>query len=266
MPSPHPIPCRAEILRNEKVAPEVYWLELGLGGHFPPPYPGQFVLLRVLNAWEPFLLRPMSIFAFETSRRGSRMEVLYRVVGRGTRILASRCIGEPLDLIGPLGRGFQAGGGRPRILIGGGMGVAPLVFLASRPEPEDVLILGCRSTSEFPVDFVRERVRVPVRVCTEDGSCGVTGVAPEMAEALAAQCEWKVEVIAGGPPAMLAVVARLCEDRDVPCQVTLEARMACGTGSCLGCAIPTRPPGLYRRACTEGPVFEAREIRWEALP
>jgi dihydroorotate dehydrogenase electron transfer subunit len=266
MRKPHPIQSRAEILRNERVAPEVYWLVLGLEPGFPQPSPGQFVLLRVLDAWDPFLPRPMSIFGFQRVGGQARLEILYRVVGRGTRVLASRCAGEDMDVTGPLGRGFAPGSGSPRILVAGGMGVAPLAYLAASPEPDDVLVLGCRSQTEFPVDFIRERTAVSFRVCSEDGSCGVTGVAPDLAQALAAEWDWKVEWVAAGPPAMLASVARLCEQRDVRCQVTVEAKMACGVGSCLGCAIPTRTPERYRRACKEGPVFEASDIRWENLP
>ena len=146
---------RAEILRNDRVAPEVYWLVLGLEPDFPPPSPGQFVLLRVQDAWEPFLPRPMSVFGFQKNGGEARLEILYRVVGRGTRVLASRGVGECVDVTGPLGQGFTPGSGPPRILVAGGMGVAPLVYLAARPEPDDVLVLGCRSQTEFPVDFIR---------------------------------------------------------------------------------------------------------------
>ncbi len=265
MPSHPPIQCEAVVHRHEEVAPRVHWLALEVGSEFPRPDPGQFVFLRVADGWDPLLRRPMGVFGF--GRMGGRrvLEILYQVVGRGTRLLAARGIGERVDVVGPLGRGFEGDHTRPRVLVAGGMGVAPLVYLFE-VSGGDVFILGCRSASEFPVDFIRERLATPIRVATEDGSRGSTGLASDLAREAGRERAWKVDVAAAGPVPMLQVLAGLCEANGVRCQVSLEARMACGLGSCLGCVVPTRTPDVYRRACKEGPVFEAGTIRWETLP
>lgn len=259
-----PIQCDAAVLHQERVGPGVYWLVLGVDAAFPAPVPGQFVFLKVSEGWEPFLRRPMSVFAFRRTRARSELEILYRVVGRGTALLARRRAGDGIDTLGPLGNGFRAGEGLARILVAGGMGVAPLVFLASSLGAEDILILGCRSASEFPVEFVVERTPESTRVVTEDGSCGRSGLASDVAGDVAEERRGDIEFLAAGPSAMLAAVARLARARGARCQVCVEARMACGVGACNGCVVPT-VGAAYRRACKEGPVFEAEEIRWDAL-
>ena len=265
MPPQHPTQCEAFVAEHREVSPHIHWLVLAVEGEVAKPEPGQFVFLRVTDALDPFLRRPMSVFGFRESGSQSEIEILYRVVGRGTAVLARRRKGERVDLIGPLDRGFRLGDGPRRVLVAGGMGAAPLVYLAAHLPPEDELVLGCRSGAEFPVPFLEARVSRPVRVSTEDGSLGRRGLASELASDLAAEHGWAVQFMAAGPAGMLAALARLARDRKVGCQVCLEARMACGVGSCLGCVVPASGPEPYRRVCTEGPVFDAGEIRWEVL-
>ncbi len=266
MPLPHPIQHEAIVHRHEEVAPEVYWLSLDVGDEFPRPEPGQFVFMRVTDGWDPFLRRPMGVFGFGRTDGRRVLEILYKVVGRGTRLLTFRKRSEIINVIGPLGRRFEMNRRRSTMLVAGGMGVAPLVFLSQVAGGDDVFILGCRSASEFPVDFIRGRLPVPLRVATEDGSLGSMGLASDLAREVGQERGWDFEVAAAGPSPMLAAVAALCETQGVRCQVSLEARMACGVGSCLGCAVPARTPEVYLRACREGPVFESTDILWEALP
>jgi dihydroorotate dehydrogenase electron transfer subunit len=264
MPSHPPTPCEAAVQRHEELTPGIYWLVLDVGEEFARPDPGQFVFLKVAQGMDPFLRRPMSVFAFSGSGKRRRLEILYRVTGRGTRVLASRGRGERIDLVGPLGRGFERG--NPALLVAGGMGVAPLAFLAQAGSGEDELLLGCRSASGFPVDFIRERIPIPLGIVTEDGSCGGRGLASDLAREAGEKRGWRVEIAAAGPPAMLRAVAEIAAARKIRCQVSLEAPMACGVGACHGCVVPTRGADAYRRVCREGPGFVGGDIRWEALP
>jgi len=163
MPKPRPIQRDAVILHQRQVTDGIYWLALDVGDPFPRPDPGQFVFLRVSENWDPFLRRPMGVFGFRREGAQGILEILYQVVGRGTEILSRRRKGESIDVLGPLGRGFEIERLRSRLLVAGGMGIAPLAFLAEVSATDDVFILGCRSAHEFPVDFLRERIGIPLR-------------------------------------------------------------------------------------------------------
>ncbi len=222
--------------------------------------PGQFVMLRVTPGIDPLLRRPFSIHRM---LEGGEFEVLFRVVGRGTRALGGVHVGDRVDALGPLGRGFRLEGSRP-LIVGGGIGVAPLLFLAEsfleagvRPK----LLLGARTERDLLCQDDFSCLALPFAVATEDGSAGSPGLVTRLLRRELAEGTEGVSVYACGPLPMLRAVARLCRERDVPCQVSLEAHMACGIGACLGCVVP-EPGGGYVRVCKEGPVFRAEEIDW----
>jgi len=219
--------------------------------------PGQFLMLKSSPGFDPLLRRPLS---FHETYDDS-FELLYKVVGRGTLILSGRKCGEHVDSIGPLGKGFRPAGGRP-LLVAGGIGIAPLLFLARRLREEGkepVLVYGARQVS-FLVERERfEGLDVTVRLATEDGSTGFAGTCVELLESEMSKSDYGV-VYGCGPSAMLAAVSELCERYGVEsCQVSIEERMACGVGACLGCSVASSAGG-YLSVCKDGPVFKTGEI------
>ncbi len=239
--------------------------------------PGQFAMIRSAT-WgsDPLLPRPMSLLT-----AGERPSILIKVVGQGTRRMANASSGEVFELLAPLGRPWTdfdverapvAASARRAILVAGGVGVAPLLFLARElaardPSRKPLALYGSRSIADLPLDAELAAVS-ELRIATEDGSRGTRGrVTVILEEALrehAAEGR-PVKVYTCGPEAMMAAVATLCESLDVPCEVSLETPMACGYGVCLGCPVPRSSSGfLY--ACTEGPCIDAAAIAWKGSP
>ncbi len=217
-------------------------------------------MLRVAPGIDPLLRRPFSIHRM---LEGGEFEVLFRVVGRGTRILANVHVGDRVDALGPLGRGFRVEGNRP-LIVGGGIGVAPLLFLAEsfleagiRPK----LLVGARTERDLLCQDDFSCLALPFAVATEDGSAGSPGQVTRLLAREIAEGTEGMTVYACGPLPMLKAVSRLCGEHGIPCQVSMEAHMACGIGACLGCVVPA-PGGGYVRVCREGPVFQASEIDW----
>jgi dihydroorotate dehydrogenase electron transfer subunit len=231
--------------------------------------PGQFVMLRVSDNLDPLLARPFGISAVIQKRS---IELYYQVIGRGTGLLTAARPGSTLVLHGPLGNGFPVPEkGTVPLLVAGGSGFPPLLFFASRYGKRAVLFAGSRDKECLPPaaamkDF-RSRVHA-VRYATEDGSRGTCGF---VTDALAGYLEREAGagtsvIYACGPRAMLAAVAGLAARHAVPCYVSMEERMACGLGVCMGCSIAIKAGG-YKRACKEGPVFDSRDIAWsDPLP
>jgi dihydroorotate dehydrogenase electron transfer subunit len=259
---------KTTVLYNRQVAPDHYCM--GLRGHrdFGVARPGQFVMLRVADQLYPLLRRPFSIHRLvKAPGRPAGFEILYRVVGQGTSILAARQSGDQLDVLGPLGTSFLLPGAMNRpFVVGGGIGVAPLVFLAERiaarlESPLDCSVfLGALCDEALLCRDVFEKLGMSLNLATDDGSCGDQClVTHPVEEALA---DRKPDLIfACGPPAMLACVADLARRHRIPCQVSLEAHMACGMGACLGCAVPQPGhPTRYLHVCQDGPVFDAEEV------
>jgi dihydroorotate dehydrogenase electron transfer subunit len=226
--------------------------------------PGQFVMLRVSENLDPILPRPFGISS--VIGKGA-IELYYRVVGRGTALLAAVPAGRSLAVHGPLGNGFPLPEkGVTPLLVAGGSGFPPLLFFAARHGRRARLFAGSRDRECLPParamkDF-RSRVNT-VHYATEDGSRGTCGfVTDAIAGHLADLPDGERPVIfACGPRAMLAAVSMLAAEHAVPCYVSLEERMACGLGACMGCSVAVRSGG-YRRVCREGPVFDARDIDW----
>jgi dihydroorotate dehydrogenase electron transfer subunit len=233
--------------------------------------PGQFTMVRTA---EPGLLlrRPYSFCTADPA--GGRFTLLVKVVGAGTRALAELSLGSFVDCLGPLGTAFHPPApGREAILVAGGVGIAPFVgfsrLLAERAIPAHVL-LGGRREHDLYLRQEFERLGMNVHCTTEDGSFGERGVVTDLLSKLLAGGERPVELFSCGPSAMLVRVAAMARERKLPHQVSIERRMGCGMGCCLGCVVFTRGAeearGEYRRSCTEGPVFDAEEICWERDP
>jgi dihydroorotate dehydrogenase electron transfer subunit len=261
-----------QILWNEAVGADCFHLGLSCASGYERARPGQFVMLGLGSRHAPLLRRPFSIhrrIAGNGSPAG--IELLYKQVGAGTRILARCRPGDTLDLLGPLGRGFRIPAGCRRVfLAAGGIGVAPLVFLADSLAEAGVdraastVFLGGRSKSDILCVDVFRQMGYAVVTTTDDGSLGNQCLVTHPLEA-AARTRRPQVIYACGPMAMLACVAGISEALRLPCQVSIETVMACGMGACLGCAVAGAQSGAgYRHACRDGPVFEASELRWEA--
>jgi dihydroorotate dehydrogenase electron transfer subunit len=225
--------------------------------------PGQFVMVRVREGVEPLLRRPFSIHRYD--EKSSEFEILFRVVGTGTELLTRVRVGDRVDILAPLGRGFGPGRATP-LLVGGGIGVAPLLFLAERYLDEGLrpkLLLGGREDRDILCHDDFGCLAIPCALATEDGSLGETGLVTALLqrEIESADEREALSVHACGPIPMLAAVARLCAGFGVLCEVSLEAHMACGVGACLGCVVQDVDAENVR-VCKEGPVFESTSLWW----
>ncbi len=250
-----------------EVAPGYRRLRLETQGAFERAVPGQFVMLGLGSSSPRLLRRPFSIHR----RVDDGIDLLYRVVGPTTRAMAALSPGGVVDLLGPLGNGFTVPAAAGRItLAAGGIGVAPLVFLAEtlvvsfRNRPVIDVFLGGRNRDDLLCRDDFKRLGLPVTVTTDDGSAGrqcLVTLPLELAAAAAAPDL----ICACGPPGMLRCVAQMAISRGIACQVSIETLMACGMGACLGCAVAgAQRQAPYLHVCKDGPVFEAQALDWSA--
>ena len=228
--------------------------------------PGQFVHIRCSSGYDPLLRRPFSIH----KRAQGIVDILYQVVGKGTEILSKKKGGDQLDFLGPLGKGFEIEPAFSTIfIVGGGMGVAPLYMVAQEitrlgQGKEVTVLLGAKNKDLILDKDDFERLGMRVMVATEDGSEGYRGLVSDLFERLIlSQTSLSLAVYSCGPVSMLRKIAEVSCRRGFFCQVSLEQRMGCGVGACLGCVI--RGKSGYLRVCKEGPVFHAQEILWDNL-
>jgi dihydroorotate dehydrogenase electron transfer subunit len=229
----------------------------------PEPEPGQFSMLAAIERWgggedeRPFLPRAFSV----ARRRDGESHYLLEDVGPGTRRLCELREGDQLWTLGPLGRGFRAPAPaapapqRRAILVGGGVGIAPLAILQDSLAAPATVLLGFRDRAHA----AGAALLSGARVATDDGSVGERALVTELLEAELALGPAAV-VYACGPPGMLEGVRALCERTGTPAQLALEAGMACGFGACFGCAVPRRGGG-YLRVCLDGPVVDAELLQ-----
>jgi len=228
--------------------------------------PGQFVMVRCGEGYNPLLRRPLSIHRIGANG----IALLFAVVGRGTGWLAERRLGDTLSLLGPLGNGFTLNPKtRDLLLVAGGIGIAPLMALAEQALHSDLrvrLLLGARDAAGlYPANLIPSRLETIVM--TEDGSAGPSrgraGLVTEPLPGLAREAD---QVFACGPLPMYRTLHKMRSKdglRGKSVQVSLETRMGCGVGACYGCTIETR--GGPRRVCRDGPVFELSEVLWDRM-
>ncbi len=226
--------------------------------------PGQFVMIRTAAGKDPLLRRPFSIHQADAA--GS-IQIYFKIVGRGTEILARVREGEELSVFGPLGKGFRINENVPVCLIGGGLGIAPMLFLAkeiSRRKrvntDNDIIILGGRSKGDVePLMADFKQINMQTQAATDDGSFGEHGFVTDVLRKV--QLSSNTIVYACGPEPMMGAIAAYCNDHNLECQVSVESVMACGMGACLGCNRPV-DDGKYVHVCLDGPVFDAKELKW----
>jgi len=252
---------KTKILSNKKIIPGYYKMCLDAPEIAEEARPGQFVHIRVKDGYDPLLRRPFSI---HKSQEG-KIEILYKVVGRGTEFLSGEKIGGRIDILGPLGQGFKEKADFKRvILVAGGIGVAPLYFLTERLVGNDILVLlGAESEKKVLCLEDFRNLNINLEIATEDGSQGYNGLVSDLFLSVLRERPQVDLVCACGPTPMLKKVAQLSLRYKVPCQVSLEQRMGCGIGACRGCTI--KGQNGYLRVCCDGPVFDAHQILWKDL-
>jgi len=226
--------------------------------------PGQFVHVKINQTGDPLLRRPFSIHRIDLAQ--GTISLLYAVVGKGTTIMALDLPGKKVGILGPLGTGFSLPDTKPHhvVLIGGGLGAAPLLFTAERLVEKDIqttVILGYADKHRAMLEGDFKRLGVKTYISTEDGSVGNKGYPTEVLEEMISS-EKIDAVLTCGPEIMMHKVAIICEYAGVNAWVSLEEKMACGVGACLGCVVRIRDEAgsHYEKACKEGPVFKASEV------
>jgi dihydroorotate dehydrogenase electron transfer subunit len=275
------------ILKQGKINPNTFYLVLkNPSSAFKQAAPGQFLEIKVSNNYQPLLRRPFSVHRLE---KGA-LKILYKVVGQGTRLLSEKKAGDLLDVIGPLGNGFtyelRAKSQELPILVAGGMGVAPLMFLAEklmqrkahpsaslRMRPEQgrgtqsakrraTVLIGAKTKSELLCEKEFKKLGCEVKIATDDGTKGLKGFVSELLKQELSTIDYRPSTIyACGPKPMLKAVSQVAQARHLPCQVSLEEHMACGLGVCLGCVVETKQG--RKLVCKDGPVFTGQDIFWD---
>lgn len=208
------------------------------------------------------LRRPISIC--DIDKKAGTLRFVFEVRGKGTEVISRVNVGDNLDILGPLGNGFKAPEGKKIVAVGGGIGVPPLLGLAKQFGENCTAILGFRSYDKIILDKEFAAYGAKTIVCTDDGSVGHHGVVTTpLTEVLAAGDVGLV--CACGPEPMIKAVVKECEDNNIPCRVSLEQRMGCGVGACVVCSCMTVRGGkeYYARVCKDGPVFDAKEVRFD---
>jgi dihydroorotate dehydrogenase electron transfer subunit len=251
-------------------------LELLVPDSFKTASPGQFLHIRIEDSCDPLLRRPLSIHDIEKGRQKNQMvcRIIYEIVGKGTALLAQKKQLAEVDALGPLGKGFDLKklvSCQKVYLVAGGMGIAPLYFLAkkivqiqkTKPGIQTIVLIGAKTKNHILREKEFGDLGLKVHVATDDGSKGfkgkVTGLLKEIL--LSPQSQEPLAIAACGPKAMLAAIADIAHHAHIPTQVSLEEFMGCGLGACLGCVI--RTTSGFERICHDGPVFDAEEILWK---
>ncbi|ADY55041.1 Dihydroorotate dehydrogenase, electron transfer subunit, iron-sulfur cluster binding domain protein [Syntrophobotulus glycolicus DSM 8271] len=269
---------KEKVIENKQIGnPEQGLFRLVLQGEAAlAARPGQFVHIRVGETYDPLLRRPVSIAAMNRERR--ELTLYYRVKGKGTALLTQIRPDEMVSILGPLGNGFQLPSSGRLLLIGGGIGVFPLFSILEAVDRKkvDVKLLWGGENQCFMESAGLDGLKksgIDYELATMDGSTGYKGLVTDLLRTelespqnkrdspaktlLAASC---------GPGGMMKAVAAICREAGVPLQVSLEERMACGVGACLGCVCTVREAGVLQRkkVCKDGPVFDGEEVVWDA--
>ncbi len=272
------IQTKAKIISNLKVAPQHFKMALEAPEIAREATPGQFVHVRVHDKLEPLLRRPFSIHRVEhqsTRAPEHQIEILYKIRGEATEILSSHKAGELLDIIGPLGNGFPLPSPMhpapsTNILVAGGIGVAPLVFLAeklldnapSTQHPAPIVLIGAKTKDLVLCAEEFKPLGCEVKIATEDGSSGFKGLVTDLLKDLLLTVNCKLLTLyAAGPNFMLQEIKKIANMFKILSFGSLEENIACGLGGCFGCAVKTTQG--YKRICKEGPVFNLEEVLWK---
>lgn len=245
------------VVSNKEIMPSVHLIWLEAPEIAMTAKPGQFVMVRCGDHYDPLLRRPLSIHSMAD---GKHIALVFNIVGRGTGWLSQCQIGNALDILGPLGNGFSLQPSSHKLLlVAGGIGIAPLVLLAENAHSEGysiTMLIGAKDSSML---YPRSLLPSPIDIltATEDGSEGKKGMVTELMTDFIAQTD---QIFACGPTSMYKSMAVQNNLKGKPVQISLEVRMGCGLGACYSCTVKTKE-GL-RQVCKDGPVFELNDILW----
>lgn len=253
---------QALVISNNQVGPSLFEIELDAPQTVPFCEPGQFVHIRVSSSHDPLLRRPLSLYDV-VKERGS-ITLLYKVVGSGTEILSRAQVGSYVDIMGPLGRPFSyPTAGQTAVLVGGGVGIAPLLYLARRLQEKGChvkVLYGSQSSQELVALGRFQQLGVEIETAAMDSESGYKGLVTDLlAERLS---EHNIDFLyTCGPEPMMAKVAEYARHHRLDGEVSLEEHMACGVGACLGCARKLKDSDTdYVKVCKDGPVFGLHEV------
>lgn len=259
---------KVKILSNQPKGKNYFRLKFAWPQLAKEVKPGQFIQVKIDDSLEPLLRRPFGIH--RVSSKG--IEILYEVVGKGTHKLSLKKSGEILDILGPLGNGFVIPVPRSLlptrcILVAGGMGVAPLTFLAEKltegknkkAKLKTLVLIGAKTKNHILCADEFKKLGCEVKIATDDGSWGYKGYVSDLLKHTLSVVRglWS-KVYSCGPRPMLKEVRKICMAKNIPCQASFEENIACGIGTCLGCAIKTK--NGFKRVCLDGPVFDIKEV------
>jgi len=267
---------KVKILSRKEVVPNIYLMRLKAPEIAQDALPGQFIHIKCSKDNYPLLRRPFSIHRIDKEK--GEIFILFQVVGEGTKLLAQRVVGDDLDIMGPIGNGFNIYPESKKIMIvGGGIGVAPLLALCEESiwQGKEVRVLIGALKKELVIG--EESVRnlgAKVDVATDDGSYKHKGLVTDLLEGSIREGWLADQIFACGPKSMLKKIVEISLDIHIDCQVSLEERMGCGIGACLGCVCKIKAKEknnnqnqikyIYKRVCVDGPIFEGSEVIWDA--
>lgn len=255
----------AELVKKEQLKPDIFKFSVKAPSIVKEAKPGNFIEIRVTDQLDPFLRRPISIYHLD--KENGVLEFIFQVKGKGTELLAKKDVGKQIDMIGPIGYGtFKYDDYEKIAIIGGGIGVFPLYELAkcAKTDHKNVTTyLGFRSKDFVVLEEEFAEVSDTLVLTTDDGSYAEKGFAINYLEKDIEA--GKIDSIyACGPLPMLKAVQKLAIEKEIPCQISLEEKMACGLGVCLGCAVKTakspKDAPEYWHVCKAGPVFNAKDV------
>ncbi len=270
---------KARILDNVPIASDCFHMSLEAPSIARVAGPGQFIQVLCEGASSPLLRRPFSIHKVknDSSNTQNQIDILYKRVGQGTALLNKKRADDWLDIIGPLGNGFnlplpsslpENKEGQSIVLVGGGIGVAPLLFLAQSLAhiknfaAHIYILIGAKTKESILCTEEFKELGIEVRIATDDGSVGLKGTAAALLRGLLSTLETSRSTIyASGPKPMIREIARISREEEISCYLSLEGVIACGFGACLGCAVNTRKG--YKLICKDGPVFAGSQLLWD---
>lgn len=259
-----PVNINAKLIKKEQLKSDIYKFVISAKEIADIAKPGQFLEIKVSNNIDPFLRRPISIF--DIDKNNSTITFIFQVKGRGTNILSNKDIGDEIDVLGPLGTGtFELNNYKNIAIIGGGIGVFPLFGLAKAAAlvANVNTYLGFRNKDFVVCEDEFKNISKKLVITTDDGSYGENGFAINyLSDDLTKS---NIDCIyACGPLPMLKAVQKLSIEKNIPCQISLEEKMGCGIGACLGCAVKTaastKEAPQYVHVCKMGPVFDATYV------
>ena len=264
---------KVKILTKEEVVPNIFLVKLLAPSVTQEALPGQFIHIKCSTDHYPLLRRPLSIHRIDKEK--GEIYILFQVVGEGTKLLAQRKVGDNLDILGPMGNGFNIYPESKKIMIiGGGIGVAPLLALCEesiRQGKEVQVLIGALKKELVIGEESFKILGAKVDVATDDGSYQYKGLVTDLLERIIKEGWLADQVFACGPKPMLKKISEIALQANINCQVSLEERMACGIGACLGCVCKIKIKDKkedkikyeFKRICVDGPVFEGSEVVWD---